>query len=198
MYVSTEQNAHNENLNSTKIPSSLASLYQEILVEHSKKPRHKVYSQPLSCVHCQEGKNPLCGDEIKLFIELKNTDDQFPPKFSVSFSGTGCSISQASCSMLCDKIQNVSYQEAKKICSYAEGIYSGKLQCPADENDFDDDVQALSGVAKFPVRVKCAALCWKTLEHACISLFDENGFLKHSQGEKTQNKKREHFRVVTE
>ncbi len=152
----------------------LSSLYQEIIVDHSKRPRFK--SKNFPCKFCQEGKNPLCGDLITVFCDIKLQENSCP-LLSVGFDGTGCSISQASASIMCEKLQNVTLKQAQSTIQLAENIYTGKLK--VDSVDVDEDIEALNGVSKFPVRIKCAALPWKTLDLLLNDNFDENGMPKN-------------------
>ncbi|WP_233231396.1 Fe-S cluster assembly sulfur transfer protein SufU [Silvanigrella aquatica] len=160
-----------ENLNTSQ-SIELNSLYQEVIVDHSRRPRFK--SKNMQCRFCQEGKNPLCGDIITVFCQIEMKDSC--PLLSIGFDGAGCSISQASASIMCNSLQNVTLQEAQKTISHAENIYTGKIAVNA--HDLDEDIEALNGVSKFPVRVKCAALPWKTLDLLLNDNFDKNGMPK--------------------
>lgn len=160
-----------ENLKTSQL-IELNSLYQEVIVDHSRRPRFKTKSMP--CRFCQEGKNPLCGDVITVFCQVEMQGKC--PLLSIGFDGSGCSISQASASIMCDSLQNVSLEKTQKLINHAESIYTGKLVINA--TDLDEDIDALNGVSKFPVRVKCAALPWKTLDLLLNDNFDENGMPK--------------------
>ncbi len=144
----------------------LSALYQEVILDHSKHPRHK--HKMTSCQFCQEGKNPLCGDQITVFCSLDANR-----LLTVSFEGSGCSISQASASMMCEALQGKTVHEVKPMLKSAEDIYSGRAQL--DDADLENDLEALSGVGKFPVRIKCAALPWKTFEILFQEHFDAQG-----------------------
>jgi nitrogen fixation protein NifU and related proteins len=158
--------------------TALSDLYQEVILDHSRRPRFK--SKPVGgCQFCQEGKNPLCGDQITLFCAVKQENTSVP-LVSFFFEGHGCSISQASASMLCESVHEVPVLEARRVLSQAEATYTGKAALPNAE-DFDNDIDALYGVSKFPVRVKCAALPWKTMEILLNEKFDEMGKLKADQ-----------------
>ncbi len=149
----------------------LAGLYQETILDHFKRPRHKKKAD--HCGFCQEGKNPLCGDTIVVYCELNERNGQ---KFiNTFFEGSGCSISQASASIMCDLIHNVTIAEAKNIIQQAEQTYTGKITIDAD--NMESDLDALYGVSQFPVRIKCAALAWKTLGVLLADNFDANGHL---------------------
>lgn len=179
-------------------PPALSELYQEVILEHSRRPRFK--GKPsVGCQYCQEGKNPLCGDQVTLFCRVEGLEgsnetpatplsagataaaDAREPRLFLAFEGHGCSISQASTSMLCEAIQGVTPLEARKALERAEDIYSGRVK-PQLVDDIDDDVEALFGVSKFPVRVKCAALPWKTFELILNEKFDEGGRPREAQG----------------
>lgn len=171
---------------SESVTSGLEDLYQEIIVEHSKRPRHKGRIE--GCRFCQEGKNPLCGDQITVFCRAEATpasDDSgragtqgdLPLRLYTNFEGTGCSISQASASMMCEAVQGMTPQEARAAIAHVESIYTGKTR-PGAGDDLEEDVEALFGVSKFPVRIKCAALAWKTLELVLDEHFDAQGRLK--------------------
>lgn len=161
--------------------SEMSRLYQEIIVEHSKFPRFKG-AQP-GCRFCQEGKNPLCGDEVRVFVKLGSESTALtPPKLFTHFEGHGCSISQASASMMCSAVQGLTPNEARSVIKKAEDIYSGKTS-PKNEDEFEDDLDALSGVGQFPVRVKCAALPWKSLQLLLDERFDERGVLREQNSE---------------
>jgi nitrogen fixation NifU-like protein len=150
----------------------LSALYQEVILEHFKRPRHK--GRVEHCQFCQEGKNPLCGDTITVFCQVGG--EAHDPRLSLHFEGSGCSISQASASIMCESLQNISLNEAKNRLKQAESIYSGKQSISPD--DFEEDVEALHGVSQFPVRIKCAALPWKTLEILIAENFDAQGHPK--------------------
>lgn len=161
---------------STSNLEGLASLYKEIIVEHAKHPRGK--GRPACCRYCQEGKNPLCGDQITVFCELEpNINGAEPPHIRVGFDGAGCSISQASASMMCESVSAKNVLEVRRILARAEAIYTGRAPAK-DPDDLDDDIDALAGVSKFPVRVKCAALAWKSLEILLNEHFDNDGRVK--------------------
>lgn len=173
-------------------PDALGGLYQEILLEHSKYPRHK--GRLTGCQLCQEGKNPVCGDEVNVFVKVHPGDGV--ARISASFEGKGCSISQASASMMCEAIQDLSVIDAQRLIDRAEDIYSGALK-PADAEDPEDDLEALSGVANFPVRIKCAALPWKSLELLLAGHFDTNGLPVKKISENSEKPAARKLRVVS-
>lgn len=136
--------------------SDLEELYRDILLDHYRAPRNHGHVEGEPDAQA-DGANPLCGDE--LHIELVLDGDTIA---DVRFEGSGCSISQSSASMMTQHIRGLARAEAlAAVAAFQEMMVSGEP--PAD--DFGD-MEALIGVAKFPVRVKCASLAWKTLEQA--------------------------------
>jgi len=134
----------------------LDELYREIILDHYRSPRNRgSLDQPSAT---SEGDNPLCGDEVR--IDLAIRDGRVS---DVRFEAKGCSISQASASMMTEAIKGRSLEEVESLFEMFKGMmYS------ADEVDVEalGDLEALQGVRKFPVRVKCATLPWNTLEEA--------------------------------
>ncbi len=104
-----------------------------------------------------EGNNPLCGDEIQLDVILADGDLQ-----DVAFQGRGCSISQASASMMTEAVKAKPVEDVRQLIETFKGMMHGQ---PVDTEDLGD-LEALEGVQKFPVRIKCALLAWTTLEQA--------------------------------
>jgi nitrogen fixation NifU-like protein len=134
----------------------LEELYRDILLDHYRSPRNRGDLDGRA-THTASGANPLCGDELT--IELEVEDGRVS---EVTFEGRGCSISQASASMMTVYLQGRPVNEAlEAVETFQQMMLKGQ---PAPE-EFGD-IEALAGVAKFPVRVKCASLPWKTLEQA--------------------------------
>ncbi len=134
----------------------LDEIYRDVVLDHYRSPRGRA---PLDAPDTRaEGTNPLCGDEVTL--ELKFAGDRIA---EVAVKGRGCSISVASGSMLADMLPGKTRAEATQILSAFRSLMHG--QKPADGLDLGD-LEALEGVKKFPVRVKCALLAWTTLEEA--------------------------------
>jgi nitrogen fixation NifU-like protein len=133
----------------------LEELYQQIILEHYRRPRNKGRLDP-SDLRAREY-NPLCGDEIEVTARLNNGRIE-----ELRFDGHGCSISQASASIMTQKLQGKSLDEAR---AYIEDF----LRMMRGEKPFGDrqmlgELKALEGVLKFPVRVKCATLAWHVIE----------------------------------
>jgi nitrogen fixation NifU-like protein len=137
---------------------SLESLYQEIILDHYKRPKNKVLQDKYSVeVHHN---NPSCGDEITLRVQVENQIIK-----ELSWDGVGCSISQASSSVMSELTQGASIEKALGLeVSFLE-LMQGKGQVEADEEELEDAV-AFSGVARYPARVKCALLSWMALKDA--------------------------------
>ena len=135
---------------------ALEELYKEVILDHYKIPRNK-RDLPGGELSCRKN-NPLCGDEITIHAHLEG--DRVA---EVTFEGSGCSISQASASMLTETVTGVTVEEAEKIASEFRGMMEGKVD--PDEESFGDLI-ALKGVVKYPVRIKCAVLAWDVLQEA--------------------------------
>ena len=136
--------------------ANLDDLYREIILEHYRSPRRKGHLERHT--HAADGANPLCGDQIT--VEIAVADGTIE---DVAFSGQGCSISQASASMMSDFVAGRSVEQALEgVGAFQRMMTEGE---PPEDQAFAD-IEALIGVAKFPVRVKCASLGWKTLEQA--------------------------------
>lgn len=132
---------------------ALDDLYREVILDHYSHPRNKgELPDPDIKV---EGANPLCGDELSIFVRLDG--DRVA---DVRFVGRGCSISQASASMMTERIKGKTLAEARALVSRFKGMMQG---APADEEEMGE-LAALQGVRKFPVRVKCATLSWVALD----------------------------------
>jgi nitrogen fixation NifU-like protein len=130
----------------------LEELYREIILEHYTRPRNRGRLDPADIV--VEGANPSCGDEISVYARVEDGVIQ-----DIRFEGRGCSISQASASMMTEQVRGKSLQEVKALIEEFKGMMQGR---PAEEGRLGDLV-ALQGVRRFPVRVKCATLAWMAL-----------------------------------
>ncbi len=147
--------------------ADLDALYQEIILDHYKNPHHKGLREPHEAeVHHV---NPTCGDEITLRVHL---DDG--KVADVSYDAVGCSISQASASVLTDLVIGKSVDEAMSVHETFLALMQGKGTVEPDEDVLEDGI-AFAGVAKFPARVKCALLSWMAWKDATAqSLEKEN------------------------
>ena len=151
----------------------LEDLYREIILDHYRAPRNRG-ELPVPPAHKAEGFNPLCGDEVVLYLEV---DPETQSVRDVKIAGQGCSISQASTSMMSAAVKGKSVDEARRLIRAFKAlmsIHESKLEGEGDGEDLRSDLdgvrlgdlEALQGVVKFPVRIKCATLSWNTLTQA--------------------------------
>jgi len=143
----------------------LAGLYQEVILDHYKRPKNKALRpNPMVQVHHV---NTSCGDEITLNLSMKNG------KISdLSWEGVGCSISQASASVMSELLLEKSREEALDLLGEFQEMLQSKGSISGNEDRLQDGV-AFAGVAKFPARVKCALLAWKAFKDA-VSRIEDN------------------------
>lgn len=136
----------------------LRELYQSVIIDHGKNPRH---FRPIEgYTHRLEGYNPLCGDKIELFLKV---DDDIVT--DVGFTGKGCAISMASTSLMSEAIKGKTVDEARNIQQRFQNMVLSNEE--GEQLDFETDKLAvLGGVKEFPSRIKCATLAWHTLLHA--------------------------------
>jgi nitrogen fixation protein NifU and related proteins len=135
---------------------SLEELYKEVILDHYRTPRNKGRLDPHDVA--LERNNPLCGDEIEVFVKFDGESVE-----SVQFDGKGCSISMASASMMTEKVQGLSVKDAGELAETIKRMMAGE-----EEGDPEalGDLVSLKGVVKYPVRIKCALLGWNTLLEA--------------------------------
>ena len=145
----------------------LESMYQEIILDHYKHPQGKGLREPfITEVHHI---NPTCGDEITLRVDGNERDG-----FTISYDGQGCSISQASASVMFDLINGKPYAEAMVIADAFMAMMQSQSAGEPDE-DLLEDAAAFHGVAKFPARVKCALLGWMAYKDAASAAIAKEG-----------------------
>jgi nitrogen fixation NifU-like protein len=140
----------------------LDSLYQEVILDHYRKPHHKGLQDGFGIQ--VKHNNPSCGDEVTLNLTI--TDGVIK---AISWDGVGCSISMASVSMMSDLLINQNYEKANKILSEFVELMQSKGKSQGDEELLDDAV-AFAGVSKFPARIKCALLGWMAYKDASSQL----------------------------
>ena len=140
--------------------AELRELYQEVILDHSKKPRN--FHEMKEANRSADGFNPLCGDKATVFVKLENEVVK-----DVSFTGKGCSISTASASMMTEALKGKSVQEAEALFQRFHQLVTASPDT-AHENAAPElgKLAAFSGVCEFPVRVKCASLPWHTFKAA--------------------------------
>ncbi|RLC55759.1 MAG: SUF system NifU family Fe-S cluster assembly protein [Chloroflexi bacterium] len=136
--------------------SELDELYRDIIIDHYRHPRHKGHLSAPSA--CHEGVNPLCGDEVTVEVALDGG-----AVGEIAYSGSGCSISQSSASMMTEAVAGKSVAETRSLIADFTAMMRGDEGVDAEALG---DLEAMSGVRKFPVRIKCATLAWHTLAEA--------------------------------
>ena len=134
--------------------SFLENMYKEVILDHYKRPRNRGTLEAATVQ--KEGLNPSCGDELELFLELKDG-----VVHDVAFVGEGCAISQASASMMTEAIKGKAVSEVLDLSTKFRAMIGGDVP-----DDALGDLKTLQGVAKLHARVKCATLSWVTLEEA--------------------------------
>ena len=140
----------------------LKELYQDIILEHGKSPKN--FGKCEKYTHEAKGHNPLCGDQVHVYLKLnneKNVDN-------VTFEGTGCAISIASTSIMTELVKGKSLEAAKKIVIDFLNMIKNTQEIKSKDLDEDQKIKimSLSGVKQYPMRVKCATLAWHTLTSA--------------------------------
>ncbi|MGI8790860.1 MAG: Fe-S cluster assembly sulfur transfer protein SufU [Actinomycetota bacterium] len=132
---------------------SLDELYKEVILDHYRTPRNRGRLDPHDVK--LERNNPLCGDELELYLKFDGEDLE-----GIAFEGKGCSISMASASMMTEKVKGLDVKQARAMAESIKRMMAGEE--PGDINELGDLV-SLKGVVKYPVRIKCALLGWNTL-----------------------------------
>tara|TARA_B100000131_G_C17845349_1_gene503569 strand:- start:66 stop:536 length:471 start_codon:yes stop_codon:yes gene_type:complete len=140
----------------------LKQLYQDIILEHGKSPRN--FGKCEKYTHQAKGHNPLCGDQVQVYLKLNNEKKVE----DLTFEGSGCAISIASTSIMTELVKGKSVETAKKIV--IDFLNMIKSTSEIKSNDLSNEqkmtVMSLSGVKQYPMRVKCATLAWHTLTSA--------------------------------
>jgi len=140
--------------------SELRELYQEVILDHNKKPRN--FYELKDANHVAQGHNPLCGDNVSVFVLIEDNIIK-----DVSFTGSGCAISKASASLMTSIVKGKTTDEAE--------VLFGQFHDLVTTSTTPEDIESLgklavfSGVREYPARVKCASLAWHTLHAALIS-----------------------------
>jgi nitrogen fixation NifU-like protein len=136
--------------------SDLSDLYQEVILDHNKRPRNFRRIEPAS--HHAEGHNPLCGDKLSLSLQVDGgvvTD--------IAFQGSGCAISKASASLMTDSVKGRGVAEVRELFDRFHRMVTTPIDQPVENLG---KLAVFAGVREFPVRVKCASLAWHTLKAA--------------------------------
>jgi nitrogen fixation NifU-like protein len=139
--------------------SDLRELYQELIIDHSKRPRNFKVLETAN--RKLEGYNPLCGDKVTVFLELEHDRVK-----NVSFQGSGCAISTASASVMTESVKGKTLAEVEALFEVFHQMVTGKPPATGNAPELGK-LAVFSGVSEFPARVKCATLAWHTL-HAAL------------------------------
>ena len=139
--------------------NALRELYQEVILDHSRHPRH--YGVLDGASHKAEGYNPLCGDKVTVYLRL-DADGRVA---DIRFEGKGCAISQASASMMVAMLMGRSHAEAEKLMQGFLHLVKGEDASDLPEDD-RERLEVMGGISEFPMRVKCATLAWHTFKSA--------------------------------
>jgi nitrogen fixation NifU-like protein len=138
------------------VNDDLRDLYQEVIIDHSKRPRN--FRVLDGGARQAEGFNPLCGDQVTVYVDLQGDKVR-----DVAFQGHGCAISTASASVMTETLKGKSVSEAESLFHTFHDLVTGKSQRDAAELG---KLAVFTGVSEFPTRVKCAILCWHTARAA--------------------------------
>ena len=144
--------------------SELSELYQQVILDHNKKPRN--FRKLETASHSADGYNPLSGDQLTIYMNVEGdvvTD--------VGFEGSGCAISKASASMMTQAVKGKSKEQAETLFNQFHSMVTGELDEENEENTLGN-LKIFAGVREFPVRVKCATLPWHTM-HAALNKEDQ-------------------------
>ena len=138
--------------------SELSELYQQVILDHNKKPRN--YRELEGANRVAEGHNPLCGDQLTVYLKMEDA-----VVGEVSFVGSGCAISKASASMMTQAVKGKTREEAETLFGEFHRMVTGELDEEAEPNQLGR-LKIFAGVRDYPARVKCASLSWHTMRAA--------------------------------
>jgi nitrogen fixation NifU-like protein len=140
------------------VSSDLADLYQEVIIDHSRKPHNFRILE--DATRTAEGFNPLCGDQLTLYVKLSGDSIE-----DIAFQGVGCAISQASASLMTTVLKGRTQEEALVLWGHVRTMLTEAPNNTVESHELGK-LAVLSGVSEFPMRVKCATLAWHTLQSA--------------------------------
>ena len=140
--------------------SELSELYQQVILDHNKKPRN--FRKLENASRSAEGYNPLCGDHLTVYVNMADDSVQ-----EIAFEGSGCAISKAAASMMTQAVKGKTREQIDELFKEFHSMVTGELDEENDENHLGN-LKIFAGVREFPVRVKCATLPWHTM-HAALN-----------------------------
>ncbi|MGB6456208.1 MAG: SUF system NifU family Fe-S cluster assembly protein [Streptosporangiaceae bacterium] len=158
----------------------LESMYQEIILDHYRRPLHAGLREPFDAE--AQHINPTCGDEVTLRVTLKDAGGE-PAIADISYEALGCSISQASTSVMADMIIGRTVTEAMAVSEEFLRLMQSRGEGEPDEEVLGDAV-AFEGVSRYPARIKCALLGWMAWKDATARALDERSADKANSGER--------------
>jgi nitrogen fixation NifU-like protein len=161
----------------------LEQLYQEVILDHYKHPHHRGLREPYHAQSFQV--NPTCGDEVTLRVTLSDDGEAVT---DISYDGLGCSISQASTSVLTDQVIGLPVGDAMKTVAAFTEMIASRGTVEGDEDVIGDGI-AFAGVAKYPARVKCALLGWMAFKDALAQASASNTVLAPFEEEETPDER---------
>lgn len=135
--------------------SEMRELYQQLIIDHGRKPRN--FGELKSANHQKEGYNPLCGDKVTIYLLETNGIIE-----DIRFDGCGCAISMASASLMTEVLKGKSLAEVQHLFSCFHDVVMGE----SSDDSALGKLVVLAGVSEYPARVKCATLCWHTMQAA--------------------------------
>ena len=138
--------------------SELSELYQQVILDHNKKPRN--FRRPEQTNRLAEGFNPLCGDQLTVYLEMEEAVIK-----DIGFEGSGCAISKAAASMMTQTLKGKTREEAEALFREFHAMVTGELDEAATPNQLGR-LTIFAGVRDYPARVKCASLSWHTMRAA--------------------------------
>jgi nitrogen fixation NifU-like protein len=141
------------------VTTDLYSLYQDVILDHNRRPRNFRALEGFS--QHADGYNPLCGDKVTIYLQMKDGRIN-----DISFQGSGCAISTASASLLTETLKGKTRAEAEALFESFHDLLTGKDSGNSSELGGLGKLEVFSGVSEFPARVKCATLAWHTLRSA--------------------------------
>ncbi|HEY0079770.1 MAG TPA: SUF system NifU family Fe-S cluster assembly protein [Pyrinomonadaceae bacterium] len=138
--------------------SELSELYQQVILDHNKKPRN--FRRPEQANRLAEGFNPLCGDQLTVYLEMEDAVIK-----DIGFEGSGCAISKAAASMMTQSLKGKTREEAETLFREFHAMVTGELDEASTPNNLGR-LTIFAGVRDYPARVKCASLSWHTMRAA--------------------------------
>lgn len=138
--------------------SELSELYQQVILDHNKKPRN--FRKIENANYTAEGYNPLCGDHLTIYVNVADDEVQ-----EIAFEGSGCAISKAAASMMTQAVKGKTREQTEELFKEFHSMVTGELDEETEENSLGN-LKIFAGVRDFPVRVKCATLPWHTMQAA--------------------------------